>query len=75
MAHRVEDRMTARDIVTIGFYGLVFSSVVVWATLRPTNDDLAASSATLRSSSSSAPIDHAEEFSGIRRTVQRAMLR
>ena len=30
--------MTTRDMVTIGFYGLVFSSVVVWAALRPAND-------------------------------------
>ena len=47
--------MTIRDIATIGFYGLVFSSVVVWAALPPTNDDLAVSSGTLRSSFGIAP--------------------
>jgi hypothetical protein len=62
--------MTTRDIVTIGFYGLLFSSVVVWAALRPTNDDLAASSRLLRSSSSIAPLDRSEELPGIRRMVQ-----
>ena len=67
--------MTGRDIVTIGFYGLVFLSVVVWAALRPTNDDLAASSGTLRSSSGIAPLERSEGLPEMRRMVQRAMLR
>jgi hypothetical protein len=67
--------MTARDIVTIGFYGLVFSSVVVWAALRPTNDDPAASSGPLRSSSSIAPLERSEGLPEMRRMVQHTILR
>ena len=67
--------MTTRDIVTIGFYGLVFSSVVVWAAMRQTNDDLAASSWSPRSSSSIAPLERSEELPGTRRMVQHTMLR
>ena len=67
--------MTARDIVMIGFYGLVFSSVVVWAAMRPTNGDLAASNGTLRSSSITAPLDRSETLLEMRRMVQRAVLR
>jgi hypothetical protein len=62
--------MTARDIVTIGFYGLVFSSVVVWAALRPTNDDLAPWSGPLRSSSSIVPLERSEGLPQMRRMVQ-----
>ena len=67
--------MTARDIVTIGFYGLLFSSVVAWAALRPTGDDLAASSGLLRSSSGAAPLKRTEVSPDVRRMVQRAVLR
>jgi hypothetical protein len=63
--------MTIRDIVTIGFYRLVFSSVVVWAALRPTNDDLAVSNELPRASSSTAPLERSE----MRRIVQHAVLR
>jgi hypothetical protein len=70
-ATRLKDRMTIRDIATIGFYGLVFSSVVVWAALRPTHDELASSSGTLRPSSSIAPLERSE----MRWMVQHTMLR
>ena len=67
--------MTGRDIVTIGFYGLVFSSVVVWAALRPTNDDFAASSGAMRSSFGIAPLEPSGGLPEMRRMVQRAVLR
>jgi hypothetical protein len=67
--------MTARDIVTIGFYGVVFSSIVVWAALRPTSNHLAASSGLPRSSSGAAPLERAEGLPEMRRLVQRALLR
>jgi hypothetical protein len=67
--------MATRDIVTIFFYGLVFSSVVVWAAMRPTNDDLAASSWLPRSSSSIAPLERSEGLPEMRRMVQHNVVR
>ena len=30
--------MTARDVASVGFYGLIFASVVLWATHRAAED-------------------------------------
>jgi hypothetical protein len=67
--------MTPRDVATIGLYALLFSSVVVWAALRPMTDDLTASSGTLRSSSGIAPFERSEGLAEMRRVVQHTMRR
>ena len=54
--------MTARDVASVGFYGLIFASVVLWAVHRAAEDASPASRGAMRAYSSTQPLERSEAF-------------
>lgn len=64
--------LTRRDLAALTWYGLLFSAIVLWASLRPARELPDTSPETARPSSA-APIDHSENLPEMRRIAQRMM--
>jgi hypothetical protein len=67
--------MTARDVASVGFYGLIFASVVLWAAHRAAEDASPASRGAMRAYSSIQPLERSEALPEIRRVVQHMIVR
>jgi hypothetical protein len=62
--------LTRRDVATLTWYGLLFSAIVLWASLRPSAPRESSRATTLPSSTE--PLD-AEKIPEMRHIVQRMM--
>jgi hypothetical protein len=67
--------MTGRDLAAVGFYCLVFASVVLWAAHRPGEDALQASRGAMRAYSGTQPLERSEGLPEMRRVVQHMIVR
>ena len=67
--------MTARDVASVAFYGLIFASVVLWAAHRAAEDASPASRGAMRAYSSTQPLERSEALPEIRRVVQHMIVR
>jgi hypothetical protein len=67
--------MTGRDLAAVGFYGLIFASVVLWAAHRSVEDGLSASHGAMRAYSSPLPLERSEGLPEMRRVVQHMIVR
>jgi hypothetical protein len=67
--------MTGRELAVIGFYGLIFASVVLWAAGRPVEDASPASGGAMRAYSTIPPLERSEALPEMRRVVQHMIVR
>jgi hypothetical protein len=67
--------MIGRDLAAVGFYGLIFASVVLWAASRPVEDGLTASHGAMRAYSGPQPLERSEGLPEMRRVVQHMIVR
>jgi hypothetical protein len=65
--------LTRRDIVTLSWYGVLFSAIVLWANWRPSGDTRGASRSAPRPSPAAETPDHVDEQQEMRRIMQRMM--
>jgi hypothetical protein len=60
--------LTRRDVAMLTWYGLLFSAIVLWASLRPSG---VAHNAMPRGTSDSETLDRAENLPEVRHVMQR----
>lgn len=63
--------LTRRDVVTLTWYGLLFSAIVLWASLRPSAPRDAMRPPALPSATE--PLEDAEKAPEMRHIMQRMM--
>jgi hypothetical protein len=61
--------LTRRDVATLTWYGLLFSAIVLWASLRPSAPRESSRATTLPSSTE--PLEDVEKIPEMRHIVQR----
>jgi hypothetical protein len=63
--------LTRRDVAMLIWYALLFSAIVLWASLRSADPPSPANRQTPRAASAPEPLDQAENLLEMRRITQR----
>jgi hypothetical protein len=63
--------LTRRDVATLIWYAVLFSAIVLWASLRSSDQPPPSSHALPRAAFAPESVDHAENLLEVRRMAQR----